>query len=86
MTERIELRRDDQAENASGGTVTFKAYAGGRWVGWVGDAREWRGHRYGGRRWWACWREEGDDYARDRADDLTTRRAAVAWLDEQVTR
>ena len=80
----IQLRRDEQAEKASGGTVTFKAYARGRWVGWVGDQREWKGHRFGSRRWFACWREDGDEYARERVDGLTTRSAAVAWLTERT--
>ncbi len=37
-----------------GGTVTFRAYEGNRWVGWVGDGREWQGANYGRRRWWCA--------------------------------
>lgn len=71
----------------AGGTVTYRVYLGDRWVGWVGDGREWRGWRYGARRWWACWRETDDTAARWNSD-LThpTRRAALADLAAHVTR
>lgn len=69
----------------AGGTVTYRVHIDGRWVGWVGDGREWRGWRYGQRRWWACWRQEGDTAARWNSD-LThpTRRAALVDLTDQV--
>ena len=52
-----------------------------RWVGWVGDGRPWRGWRYGGRHWWACWREHGDTAARWRTDLVhPTRRIALDAL------
>lgn len=55
----------DEFDHAGGGTVTFLAYdSAGRWIGWVGDERLWRGHRYGARRWWSCWRQLGDTAAR----------------------
>lgn len=55
----------DEFDHASGGTVTFLVYdSAGRWIGWVGDERRWRGYRYGARRWWSCWRELGDTNAR----------------------
>lgn len=79
---RVDLRPDTAGEVATGGTVIFRAYVGDRWVGWVGDSRKWRGHRYGGRKWWACHRQEGDTYARGRVDDQATRKAAVTWLQE----
>jgi hypothetical protein len=70
----------------AGGTVTYRAYDGDRLVGLVGDGREWRGHKYGGRRWWAAWRERGDKAARASTGGLTcsNRSAAVAWLDSQA--
>lgn len=47
-----------------GGTRTYRAYLDGEWVGWVGDGRRFTGTRYGGRKWWACWRQDGDTAAR----------------------
>lgn len=77
---RVTLTPDRDGEVATGGTVLFRAHLNGRWVGWVGDSRKWRGHRYGARRWWACHRQDGDRYARGRVDDLATRKAATEWL------
>src|SRR5436305_1697134 len=61
----LQLRKDltDDAVH-SGGKVTYRVYDGDRWIGWVGDGRRWRGHRYGAQEWWACWREDGDTAAR----------------------
>lgn len=84
---RVDLKPSTHADEvATGGTVLFRAYVDGRWVGWVGDSRKWRGHRYGARKWWACHREDGDQYARRRADGLGSRRAAVAWLGQEAAR
>jgi len=47
----------------NGGTITYCAYVGDRWVGWIGDGREWAGSNYGGRRWWCACRQEGDEAA-----------------------
>lgn len=74
---------------AGGGTVTYRVTLDGRWVGWVGDERPWRGWRYGGRRWWACWREDGDTAARWNSFAYSdgghaTRAAALADLVAQV--
>lgn len=70
---------------ASGGTVAYRVTLNGRWVGWVGDVRPWRGWRYGGTQWWACWREDGDTAARWNSNDdqpHRTRAAALAALVE----
>lgn len=65
----------------SGGTVTYRVTVAGRWVGWVGDGRAWRGWRYGRRQWWACWREHGDTAARwSTGLAYPTRKAALAAL------
>jgi hypothetical protein len=69
--------------DAAGGTVTYRVTLDGRWVGWVGDCREWRGWRFGGREWWACWREDGDGAARWNSfgtHSFATRKHAVAEL------
>ncbi|MEV0032757.1 hypothetical protein [Nocardia sp. NPDC050793] len=63
---------------------------GGRFVGWVGDAREWRGNCHGGCRWHAAWREDGDGAARwntfegGSGKGHPTRKAALAALLEQI--
>jgi hypothetical protein len=67
------------------GTVTWQVHVGGRWVGWVGDARDWTGYGFAGRYWWACWRQDGDTAARDNRYHVSTRRAALAWLIIQAT-
>lgn len=75
----VQLVKDDPKH--AGGTVTYHVHVGDRRVGWVGDGRPWRGWRFGGRRWWACWREDGDTAARWGTDlDYPTRAAAVAAL------
>lgn len=82
------LRDPDKKAIASGGTVVYRVTLDGRWVGWVGDERPWRGHRYGGRRWWACWREDGDTAARWNSHTAEgghrTRGAALADLVDHV--
>ena len=79
---------DDENLLAGGGSVVYRVMLDERWIGWVGDERPWQGWRFGGRRWWACWREEGDTAARWNtfSDDRerTTRAAAVADLLAQV--
>ncbi|WP_157115800.1 hypothetical protein [Nocardia puris] len=62
--------------------MVYAAHVDGRRIGWVGDERAWRGHRFGGRRWWAAWREDGDTAARWNTGDhpLRTRAEAVAAL------
>lgn len=74
---------DSESMVAAGGTVVYRVTVDGRWIGWVGDIRPWRGWRYGGRQWWACWREEGDNAARwnsHSSGDFKTRAAALAGL------
>lgn len=79
MSTDVRLERTDGLHG--GGTVAYRVLVAGRWVGWVGDGRPWRGWRYGGRRWWACWREDGDDAARWSTDlDYVSRRTAVVAL------
>ena len=64
-----------------GGTVAYRVLLDGRWIGWTGDGREWCGSHYGGRRWWACWREDGDTAARWSTDlDYRTRASALSAL------
>lgn len=82
------VRQSHRDTMASGGTVTYDVYLAGRWIGWVGDERPWLGHRHGGRRWWACWRQDGDIAARwnstSSGHSLASRRAAVTALVTQV--
>jgi hypothetical protein len=69
----------------SGGTVAYRVYLDGRWVGWIGDGRQWKGSRYGGLKWWACWREEADTGARWNPGLVhRTRTDAVAALLEEI--
>jgi hypothetical protein len=89
MSATPKLTRDpDYTSMAAGGTVVYRVTVDGRWIGWVGDQRPWRGWRYGGQFWWACWREEGDTAARwnshDDGDGHKTRAAALADLLAQV--
>lgn len=80
----VALTKADRAMHA-GGSVTYCVHIGGRLVGWVGDGRQWRDYGYGGRKWWACWRESGDTAARWSTDlDHPTRAAALAALVERV--
>ena len=47
-TLRLRLKRDpDKRHRHAGGSVTYRAYLNQRWIGWVGDGRDWRGSRYG---------------------------------------
>lgn len=63
------------------GHVTYAVEVDGQQIGWVGDGRPWRGWRWGGRRWWACWRQDGDTAARWSTDlDYPTRVAALTAL------
>ena len=57
---KLERIKDDEDLRAGGGTVTYRVTLDGRWIGWVGDERPFTGSRFGGRRWWAAWREDGD--------------------------
>ena len=71
----------------AGGEVAYRVELDGRPVGWVGDGRPWRGWRYGGRKWWACWREEGDTAARWSSElEFPIRSAALAALLAEVAR
>ena len=90
MSAAVQLERAPDAMH-SGGTVAYRVLladgtSAGRWIGWVGDGRAWRGWRYGTRQWWACWREHGDTAARW-STDLTypTSTAAVADLLAHIT-
>src|SRR5688500_13561135 len=77
----VRLEAETAEVEHAGGSVTFRVLVDGRWVGWVGDGRERRGHRYGVRRWWACWREDGDTAARwSTGLDYRSRKAALAAL------
>jgi hypothetical protein len=79
--------RAETGRRHAGGTVTHRVYLAGRWVGWVGDGREWLGHDYGPRRWWAAHREEGDTAARANSGLVHgSRTAALAWLTERAAR
>ncbi|MGW3467971.1 hypothetical protein ACWDKQ_05755 [Saccharopolyspora sp. NPDC000995] len=69
----------------AGGTVAYVVEVDGVAVGWVGDGREWRGWRYGGRRWWACYRLSVDTAAQwSTGLDYAARKAAVSALLEKV--
>jgi hypothetical protein len=82
------LEKDpERTSMALGGTVVYRVVVDDRWIGWVGDMRLWRGWRYGGRKWWACWREDGDTAARWSSFDgrpHVTRAAAFADLLRRV--
>lgn len=82
------LERASDKLLSGGGSVVYRVFLDGRWIGWVGDQRPWRGHRYGGQSWWASWREEGDLAARWNSLSNTvpfrTRSAAVSGLVTQV--
>jgi hypothetical protein len=68
-----------------GGTVLYRATLHGRWVGWIGDGRPWRGWGYGGRRWFACWRQDGDNAARWSSElEYPTRTAALTALLQHI--
>jgi hypothetical protein len=86
----VRMVSDPEHESSDGGTVTYRVMLDDRWIGWVGDRREWRGSRYGGRQWWACWREDGDTAARwnsfSNSDDYPTRKAALAALLDRKAR
>lgn len=84
MSTDVRLERTDGLH--SGGTVAYRVLVAGQWVGWIGDGRPWRGWRYGGRRWWACWREDGDNAARWSTDlDYLSRRTALTALLSHAT-
>ncbi|OLT03207.1 hypothetical protein BJF90_26390 [Pseudonocardia sp. CNS-004] len=72
----------DPQKMHAGGTVTYLVMdRNGSMVGMLGDGRDWKGWRYGGRRWWACWRQEGDQAARWSTDlDYPTRKGALYAL------
>lgn len=79
-TENITLTRTS-APMMSGGTVAYTVHLDGLWLGWVGDGRDWTGSGFGGRYWWACWRETGDTAARWCSDPVhRTRRDALIDL------
>jgi hypothetical protein len=80
----VKLTREPEPLHA-GGQVSYRVTVAGRWIGWVGDARPWRGWRYGQRHWWACWREEGDTAARWNSEPLSSRQAAVQALLARLT-
>lgn len=78
----LQLRKDDSNDALhAGGSVTYRVHDGARWIGWVGDGRKFTGSGYGARKWWACWREDGDTAARRNPGlRYTTRQAAVDAL------
>ncbi|MDQ1294092.1 MAG: hypothetical protein QG608_1975 [Actinomycetota bacterium] len=80
----LRLTREPRTLHADA-TVTWRVDLGGHWIGWVGDARPPNATRFARRHWWACWREDGDRWARDNAHDFPTRRAAVLWLITRAT-
>jgi hypothetical protein len=82
----IRLERDHTPNGIhGGGSVTYRVFLAGTWIGWVGDGRAWRGWRYGRRQWWAAWRQHGDTAARWNSG-LThpTRTAALTALQTQA--
>jgi hypothetical protein len=83
----LSLKAAPDEEIALGGTIVYAVLVDGRRVGWVGDERPWRGHRYGQRQWWACWREDDDSAARWNSFDapvMRSRKAALTALTEQI--
>jgi hypothetical protein len=68
-------------------SVTFEAWVGDRWIGWVHDEKDrTAGGRWTARRWTACHREAGDQHARWRGDMIsTTRKGALEVLVAQIT-
>ncbi|WP_446225002.1 hypothetical protein ACTWPB_07750 [Nocardia sp. IBHARD005] len=74
--------------HASPDAQSLAVHLDDRWVGWVGTARKWRGHSYGGLKWWACWREDGDTHARWSSESTAypTRKAALAALQAERAR
>lgn len=80
----IVLRTSDRGAMAGGGTTSLEVYLDGRWIGWVGDERRFTGTRFGGRRWWACHREDGDTAARWNTEGHRSRTAAVDALVARV--
>ena len=78
----VKLVKDHGTTGHEGKTVTYRVLLDGVWIGWVGDGREWRGYRYGGRKWWAAWRQDGDPYARWNTGGITcsTRTEALSAL------
>jgi hypothetical protein len=82
----MKLTKDTSPIEWDGGTVRYIVHdATGRFVGYIGDGRAWVGHQYGGRRWWAAYRLDGDTSARWSSDlDYTSRRSALEALKGQV--
>jgi hypothetical protein len=83
----MKIMRSALGDTHLGGTVTYVVFTDDdRMIGLLGDGREWRGHRYGGRQWWACWREDGDQAARWNSGGLAyrTRAAALSALSSVV--
>ena len=80
----ITLRKSDRGRMATGGTVSHEVYLDGRWIGWVGDARRFTGIGFGGRRWWACHRQDGDTAARWNSEGHGSRKAALQALIARV--
>lgn len=80
----VKLTREPEPMHA-GGSVAYRVTMDGRWIGWVGDARPWRGWRFGQSYWWSCWREEGDTAARwNTTEPLGSRKSAIEALVNQV--
>lgn len=81
VTTAIKLTPADVHSDVPGAT-SYAVHLDGTMIGWVGTAREWKGSRYGGLKWWACWREDGDTAARWNSDDAApaSRKAAVDAL------
>lgn len=68
-----------------GGTVTFKVVHEGTWIGWVGDGRKFNGSTFGARKWFACWRQDGDTAARWCSElEFTSKKRALVALMRQV--
>lgn len=82
----VKLINDPAHGTWSGGTVRFRVTVDGTWVGWIGDGRAWKGSHYGARRWWACWRQNGDTAARWSSNlDYPSRTAARVALLARIT-
>ncbi|MET9231420.1 hypothetical protein [Lentzea sp. NPDC003310] len=82
---KVRLATDTTTEPGMRGTVIYRVTVDGTWIGWIGDYRDWKGWRYGGRRWFACWRQDGDTAARWYRNELPTRTAARNALITRTT-
>lgn len=77
--------KTDEYDHWQGGTVTLKVVHEGTWIGWIGDGRKFNGSTFGARKWFACWRQEGDTAARWCSElEFTSKKRALVALVRQV--